>query len=472
MADRTELIRRQEALGQFGEFVLDNDDLDTILNEGCRLIADALGADLAKVIQIEPANDTGLVRAGVGWKPGIVGKERVRLSERTSEAYAIKTSQPVITQNIDDEERFDFPDFLKDHGVIAIVNVPIFLPGRKPWGILQVDAQQRREFGDEDIGFLRTYAMALGPVVDRLQTVEQLTETEQRLQLVVENARSYIMVLSDADDLITDWLAGSQGILGWTRAEIIGQPSANLFTPEDRAAGMPQRELARARADGASPNVRWHIRKDGTRVFLYGQTIALRTADGSLTGYLKIAQDVTERRRHEERQELLLAELQHRVRNVLAMVRSLVQRTLAGGTSVDEIGALLQGRIDALARTQTLLTRALGVGVNLEGLVRDELEAQAANADEFEIMGPPVELAPKAAEVVTLAVHELATNAAKYGAFRHEGGRVSINWRIDQAEQPPWLRFCWQEDNIKLGPTRSAGLGSARNCSGAGCLTN
>lgn len=449
-------------MGLFGEFVLDNDDLDAVLNEGCRLIAEALCVDLAKVIQIERASDSGVVRAGIGWQPGIVGNQQVSLQERSSEAYAIETSAPVITTNIADEERFDIPTFLKDHGVKALVNVPIFLPRRRAWGILQVDAREPREFGEEDIEFLKTYAMVLGPVIDRLQTVAELSNAEQRLQLVVENARSYIMILSDSDDMITAWLAGSEEILGWEAEEIVGRPASTIFTLEDRAKGVSARELARARSDGASPNVRWHLKKDGTQRFLDGQTIALRSADGLLTGYLKIAQDITERKHNEERQELLLAELQHRVRNVLAMVRSLAQRTVSGGTSLEEVGGLLKGRIDALARTQTLLTRALGAGVDLEGLVRDELEAQAANPDEFDIAGPSIELSPKAAEVVTLAVHELATNAAKYGAFRQESGRLSVVWRIDQEEQPPWLRFSWRENNLRLSvqSKRRSGFGT------------
>jgi GAF domain-containing protein len=151
MADHTELLRRQRALAEFGDFVLDNDDLQKILNEGCRLIARALDVDLAKVLEIERERNTAFVRAGVGWGPGIVGKESVTLGRGSSEAFAINTTQPVITNDISKETRFDFPQFLLDHGVVAVVNVPILLPGRKPYGVLQVDARRVREFDQEDI---------------------------------------------------------------------------------------------------------------------------------------------------------------------------------------------------------------------------------------------------------------------------------------------------------------------------------
>ncbi len=254
MADKQELLRRQNALAEFGDFVLDNDDLQKVLQEGCRVIAQALGADFAKVLEIDSASNTALVRAGVGWRPGIVGRERVDLSERSSEAYAIETGEPVITNDLAHEERFDFPKFLHDHGVVALVNVPILLPGRKPYGVLQVDAQEPREFDQDDVAFLKTYAMVLGPVVDRQKTVVELRRTDERLRLMVECARDYVVVLSDPEDRITDWLAGSEQILGWSQAEVLGKPADLIFTPEDREDGVPGRELGAALENGAAPS--------------------------------------------------------------------------------------------------------------------------------------------------------------------------------------------------------------------------
>ncbi|MEG3164796.1 PAS domain-containing protein [Sphingomonas sp. PB2P19] len=306
MIDPNKFSERQRILANFGDFVLDHDDLDEILNEACRLIAQALDTDFAKVIEIEPGNGTGLVRAGVGWRPGIVGHERVSLGERSSEAFAIEMTEPVITNDIAQEERFVFPAFLRDHGVVAIVNVPILLPGRVPYGILQVDHCARREFDKDDVQFLKTYAMVLGPVIDRLKTAAALKATDERLRLIVDNARAYVMVVSDADDRITDWLGGSEAILGWSPAEAIGQRSEMFFTHEDRAAGVPERELCNARENGAAANIRCHRRKDGSQVFLDGQTIALREQGGKLRGYLKIAQDFTDRKQAEDRQGFLI----------------------------------------------------------------------------------------------------------------------------------------------------------------------
>ncbi|MEQ5786837.1 PAS domain S-box protein [Erythrobacter sp. NFXS35] len=309
MTSRSQVERHQAALSAFGDFVLNNADLDDILTEACRHVARGLDVELAKVIEIDCSNDTGLVRAGVGWRPGIVGQERVSLSEKSSEAFAIEEERPVISNDISREDRFEFPQFLIDHGVAALVNVPIFLPERVPFGLLQVDAREPREFGDRDIHFLKTYAMILGPVIDRHRTAAALKIADGRLKLI-ENARAYVMIVSDADDRITDWLAGSEEILGWSADEAIGRPTEMIFTDEDRSANVPEDELARASDSGSTINRRWHQRRDGSRVFLDGQTIAVRDSCGNLTGYLKIAQDVTER----VQTELALRESENRFR--------------------------------------------------------------------------------------------------------------------------------------------------------------
>lgn len=197
-----EMQIRQKVLADFGEFALRSDSLDEVLHEACRLVAEALHADLAKVLEVEEGGRAALVRAGIGWKPGIVGKERLHFSERSSETYALERQEPVVSRNIRDENRFEFADFLIDHGVVSLVNVPIFLPGEKPYGLLQVDSRKLRKFGDRDIQFLRTYATFLGPVIDRLHKVQSLQRAldtnarlMQELQHRVKNHISIVVSL-------------------------------------------------------------------------------------------------------------------------------------------------------------------------------------------------------------------------------------------------------------------------------------
>ena len=175
---------RQSVLANFGDFALRCDDLDDVLHEACRLVSDALGTDLAKVLEIEEGGAAAFVKAGIGWRPGIVGKERLPFSERSSETYSLKVREPVVSRDIREEDRFEFADFLIEHGAVSLVNVPIFLPGGEPYGLLQVDSRELRDFGEEEIAFLRVYATILGPVIDRLHklhSLEQALETNERL---------------------------------------------------------------------------------------------------------------------------------------------------------------------------------------------------------------------------------------------------------------------------------------------------
>ncbi|SCY52526.1 sensor histidine kinase [Paracoccus tibetensis] len=194
-----EMQIRQKVLAEFGEFVLRSDSLDEVLHEGCRLVAEALGADLAKVLEVEEGGRSALVKAGVGWKPGIVGTQRLHFAERSSETYALERQEPVVSRNIRDENRFEFADFLIDHGVVSLVNVPIFLPGDKPYGLLQVDSRKLRKFGDRDIQFLRTYATVLGPVIDRLHKVQSLqralSTNERLMQELQHRVKNHISIV-------------------------------------------------------------------------------------------------------------------------------------------------------------------------------------------------------------------------------------------------------------------------------------
>ena len=171
MPVRGRMVKRQQVLANFGDFALRHQDLDAVLMEACRLVGEALGTERAKILEIEHEGQSLLVKAGVGWKPGIVGRMRLPMGERSSETFSIEAGKPVISRDINKEDRFEVPAFMKEAGVVALANVPIFLPGGQAYGLLQVDATEPREFGEEDTEFLRTYATILGPVIDRLLKV-------------------------------------------------------------------------------------------------------------------------------------------------------------------------------------------------------------------------------------------------------------------------------------------------------------
>jgi len=180
---------------------------------------------------------------------------------------------------------------------------------------------------------------------------------------------------------------------------------------------------------------------------------------GAVAAVFLILIETTERVRAGQARNLMVADLQHRVRNILALVRSIVSRTVETSETVEDLSAHLDGRLSALARTQVQLTR--GPRVDLESLVRDELLAQVADEGRVVIEGPETLLPPKAAEVMTLAWHELATNATKYGALAGGRGRIDIRWKIAPRDGTDWLSFEWCESGVQIATSapRRTGFG-------------
>ncbi|HEY7382225.1 MAG TPA: CheR family methyltransferase [Beijerinckiaceae bacterium] len=199
----------------------------------------------------------------------------------------------------------------------------------------------------------------------------------------------------------------------------------------------------------------------GTRYIV--RILPYRSVDNFIAGVVLTFVDVTPITRAEERQKLLLAELQHRVRNTLAVVRSIARRTAETSDTVEDYAMHLDGRLNAFARTQAFVTRNPAAGVDLETLVAEELVSYHAHeGEQVSIAGPPVRLSAKAAETFALAVHELATNAVKYGALSTENGRIAVEWSVDGKGPDPNLTFTWTESGLVLDGTapRRRGFGT------------
>ena len=168
----------------------------------------------------------------------------------------------------------------------------------------------------------------------------------------------------------------------------------------------------------------------------------------SVNKWLENAVDAEGLRGSERQHRVAVAELQHRVRNVLGVVRSLVRRTSETSISTEEYALHLEARISALARTQGFAMRRPGAGINLEELVDAELIAHAAREGKVKTAGPPVRLGLKAAETVALALHELATNAVKFGALSVPEGRITVAWCKEIDREDPCVRLEWLEEGV------------------------
>src|SRR5262249_55380434 len=178
-------------------------------------------------------------------------------------------------------------------------------------------------------------------------------------------------------------------------------------------------------------------------------------ATGKLVRIKGLTRDITERKRAEERQRVLVAELDHRVKNALATVSAVVSRTRHESRSVGDFAAAIEGRIRSMAATHEQLSSRQWQGLSLSDLVWREL-APYATPNNTEINGPAVLLRTEAGQAMAMVLHELATNAAKYGALSAGNGRVSVRWdRRLNGHPRPYLVLEWQE--IGGPPVAAAG---------------
>jgi PAS domain S-box-containing protein len=303
-------------------------------------------------------------------------------------------------------------------------------------------------------GALRARLAALEAENARLgRELQTARRDAARFRAMLASAADYAIFTTDPAGRVTSWNAGAENLLRWSEAEALGLDSRLLFTPEDRAAGIPEAEMALAAAEGRAGNERWHARKDGSRFWGSGLLVPLR--DGSEQGFLKVMRDRTARREGDERQTLLLRELAHRVKNSLAMVLSMARQT--GGRAADLTGFLedFEGRIRALAAAHDLLSENGWLSVSLAALVRAALASHDDGRITVGVADQP--LKPAAAQSLVMVMHELATNATKHGALAAGAGTVSLEARPEGDE----LVLAWREAGGRaVVPPRGRGFGT------------
>jgi PAS domain S-box-containing protein len=294
--------------------------------------------------------------------------------------------------------------------------------------------------------FLRQFASQQSQLV---VSERALQASEQHFHMLVQGVKDYAIYMLDPEGHITSWNSGSEYIEGYREEEIIGQHFSRFYTPEDQQSGLPTAALKQARQTGRYEAEGWRVRKDGSRFWASVVVNPIFSKEGALVGFANIVRDITERKEAEQNQELLVAELDHRVKNILAQVAAVAVSTRQGSRSVDEFLRSLSGRIQSMAAAHTLLSNSGWQTVRLDALVRNQL-APYATGTNITVGGIDVMLTPAEMRAVAMVLHELVTNAAKYGALSTPGGRVLVNWDCKPNGDGTNLSIIWQELD---GPT-------------------
>lgn len=265
-----------------------------------------------------------------------------------------------------------------------------------------------------------------------------------RLAAIIDNSQDAIIGMTP-DGTITSWNAGAERMYGYSADEATGR-YLSFLTVGERSAELRQ-ILDRMKRQPVLQRVveTERVTKGGRRIVVSFTASPTRNAAGKMVAVAVVERDTTERRQAEERQQLLLAELNHRVKNTLASVLSIASRTRQASDSLDGFGRSFEGRLQSLAAAHELLAENIWAGVDLRQLLVEELKPYHEGKDPPVFSGGEVFLPPRAALVFAMMFHELATNAAKYGALSGPGGSVKVGWRVTKAEGAALLRLDWAE---------------------------
>ena len=178
-------IRQQELLAELGVLALQRTSFTDLLNHTARMTAEGLDAEYCKIMEYIPADKRLLVRAGVGWGEGVVGNATVGADLDSPAGFALQTGKPVISNHLENEERFRTPELLAEHGIRRAMNVILQGDGL-PFGVLEVDSQSEGEFGEHDIAFLQGAANILGMAIEQQQYQRRLQAALDRHQILLK----------------------------------------------------------------------------------------------------------------------------------------------------------------------------------------------------------------------------------------------------------------------------------------------
>jgi PAS domain S-box-containing protein len=294
--------------------------------------------------------------------------------------------------------------------------------------------------------FLRQFARQRNQLV---ASHHALRTSEQHFQMLVQGVKEYAIYMLDPEGYITSWNSGAEYIEGYREEEIIGQHFSRLYMPEDQQSGLPATALTQAKRRGKYEAEGWRVRKDGSRFWASVVINPIFREEEALIGFAKIVRDFSRRKAAEQHQELLVAELDHRVKNILAQVAVVAVSTRQGSRSIDEFLRSLNGRIQSMAAAHTLLSKSGWQTVGLDALVHNQLAPYATDTN-VTINGTDVMLSAAEIQAVARVLHELVTNAAKHGALSTPGGHVSVSWNRRPNGDGIHLVLVWEEHG---GPT-------------------
>lgn len=428
------------------------DVYDAALDAICSL----LGCERASILLFDQQG----VMNFVSWR-GLSDGYRSAVNGHTPWVVGQKQAEPIFVPDIGETSE---PDWLKERiaaeGIVGLAFVPLFAAGEVV-GKFMTYFPARREFTAYDRDCAVAIARQVGFSLERHRAQlaresaeDRLRESEERFRHMVEDAPIMIWISDETgrclhiNPLLRDF---------WGVKDIATFNWGDTMHPDDmeRVGGLMQKAVA----ERTNVRVKGRYRRaDGAYRVL--ETVARPNfgADGSFQGMIGVNADVTEREEADEHKRLLINELNHRVKNTLAVVQAMARQTFMGDAPRTLQQDSFEGRLSALAQAHNLLAAESWQSASLEEVARKSVNGDADVRISFQ--GPHVKLEPRQAVTTAMALHEMYTNAVKHGSLRDAKGRVRLEWRLEQSPEP-LLVMRWSEKSpLPVVPPTRKGFGT------------
>lgn len=422
--------RADEVLIALDDRLLTAMSVDAMIEEALALIGKTLGAQRVAFSEIDATRTSVTIHRC--WTDGSVSD---LAGQYPRGPYATLTDELAAGNAIEIEDIRTDPRIANSRliegagriGLRAVLAVPVFDRGQHVGSVMVQQGEPRRWLPYE-IELAKAATARLWYAIVRLRAETARAASEARYRLIFEQADDIIFT-ADINQRVTDCNEAGAAAMGLTREQIIGRSIADFVSPSDfkQTTDMLQHKIDHG---GNTRHEVTVIGRDGARMQWENNSTLVFDSDNRPLGLLSISRDVTARRAFDERRELLIHELNHRVKNTLALVQALAQQSFRPDAHTDDAAANFEGRLRTLAAAHDLLTREQWEGVTMAELVR--AATTPLGAERIMASGTAMTVTPKAAVALAMAIHELGTNAIKYGALSNDSGRVDIAWKTEQ----------------------------------------
>lgn len=352
--------------------------------------------------------------------------DRVNAATGSSCAFALAERRRVVMPDVENSDLIvghPVHKALRICNIRAAQSTPLIARDGDLIGMITTHWRTPHHPAESKLRLFDLLARQAADLVERTRNEEKL----RFLAAIVESTDDAV-ITKNLDSTITSWNRGAEHIFGYLAEEIIGQ-SITVLIPPDRQDEEPAILDRLRRGERIDHYETIRLRKDGSQLHVSLTVSPVKDAAGKIVGASKIARDITDAKRSEAQIALLAREAEHRARNVLASVQATVH--LSNAASPDELKQVIAGRIRALANVHRLFVENRWSGADLRTVALDELLPYCQDGGaQAQIDGATINLTPDVAQALAVTLHELATNAAKYGALSVTAGRVHVSWSV------------------------------------------